>query len=761
MSCPLRILYLEDDIADAELARDTLEVDGFSCDVTRVDMESGFRAALQHGGFDVILADYALPSFDGLSALKITLRQRPDLPFIFVSGTMGEEVAIEALKVGATDYVLKTRMSRLVPSVNRALREARERAELRRAEEALRRSEAYLAIAQGLSHTGSFGWDVASGEIFWSLETYRIFELDPTTKPTLDFILQRVHPDDRLRVKETFDRISLDRTDFQFEHRLLMADRRVKYLRVSSRAAQNSSADTDVVGAVTDITATKEAERELQERDAKIRRLVDSNIVGVLISDLAGRVIDANDAFLQMVRYTRDDVACGRLRWTELTPPEWQAASERAVAQLGTNGTCELFEKEYFRSDGTRVPVLVAAAVIEGTKTENVAFVLDLSEQKQAEEALRKSENYLAEAQRLTHTGSCAIDGTSREILYWSEEMFRLFGFDPQQGLPMWDQWLQRIHPEDRDKFRMAGDRTFLEKVHCDVEFRAVKPDGTIKHIHGIGDPVLSPSGELVQVVGTMVDVTERRRAEEARDRLRQLEADLAHINRVSTMGELTASLAHEINQPIGAAVTNAQACLRFLNCGQPDLPEAREAAQEMVRDARRAADIIDRVRSLYRKGQAHQEMVDVNEVIREMAVMLHKEANRYSVDMRAELCENLPNVVADRVQLQQVLMNLMMNGIEAMRDAGMGGELSVKSQLAEDGQLLISVSDTGVGLPTGKADEIFNAFFTTKPQGTGMGLAITRSIVESHGGSVWATANSGPGSAFHFTLPQKMGAHA
>src|SRR5262249_14817766 len=245
MSRPLRILYLEDDIADAELARDTLELDGFVCDVTRVETESDFRAGLQQGGFDVILADYALPSFDGLSALKIPLQQRPDLPFIFVSGTMGEEVAIEALKIGATDYVLKTRLSRLVPSVNRALREAQERAELRRAEEALRRSEAYLAIAQSLSQTGSFGWDVASGEIFWSLETYRIFEVDPVTKPTLAFILKRVHPDDRLRVKETFERISLDKTDFHFEHRLLMTDGRVKYLWVSGRAAYNSSSDTN------------------------------------------------------------------------------------------------------------------------------------------------------------------------------------------------------------------------------------------------------------------------------------------------------------------------------------------------------------------------------------------------------------------------------------------------------------------------------------------------------------------------------------
>jgi C4-dicarboxylate-specific signal transduction histidine kinase len=256
-----------------------------------------------------------------------------------------------------------------------------------------------------------------------------------------------------------------------------------------------------------------------------------------------------------------------------------------------------------------------------------------------------------------------------------------------------------------------------------------------------------------------MVEITERKRAEEARDRLRQLEADLAHINRVSTMGELTASLAHEINQPMGAAVTNAQACLRFLNRGHPDVPEAREAALEMVRDATRAADIIDRVRSLYRKGSSKLDMVDVNEVIREMVVMLRNEANRHSVTIRAELDEAVPQVLADHVQLQQVLMNLMLNGIEAMRDTT--GQLSIKSQLAEDGQLLISVSDTGVGLPSAKEPEIFNAFFTTKSQGTGLGLAITRSIVESHGGRVWATANSGRGATFQFTLPQKTAAHA
>jgi signal transduction histidine kinase len=248
------------------------------------------------------------------------------------------------------------------------------------------------------------------------------------------------------------------------------------------------------------------------------------------------------------------------------------------------------------------------------------------------------------------------------------------------------------------------------------------------------------------------MDVTESRQAEQEHERLRQELAHLSHLNRVSTIGELTASFAHEIKQPIGAAVTNAQACLRFLDGELFNLIEAREAASEMASDAMRAAEIIDRVRSLYRKDSSHQEIVDVNELIQEMIVMLRDEANRHSVTTRADLAEGLPKVTADRVQLQQVLMNLMLNGIDAMRDTT--GELRVESRLAENCQVLVSVTDAGVGLPTEKTDQIFNAFFTTKPHGTGLGLAITRSIIESHGGRVWATANSGRGATFYFTLP-------
>jgi len=285
------------------------------------------------------------------------------------------------------------------------------------------------------------------------------------------------------------------------------------------------------------------------------------------------------------------------------------------------------------------------------------------------------------------------------------------------------------------------------------VEFRILLPDGSVKHIHTVGHPVLNALGDLVQFVGSSTDITERKHAEEA---LRQAQTDLAHASRVTTMGELTASLAHEVNQPIAAAVTDANTCLRWLTRDQPDLEEAREAASRMAKDATRAADIISRIRLLFQKVSPQRELVDVNEVIREMIVLLLSEVARYSISVRPELAEDLPQIIGDRVQLQQVMMNLMINGIDAMKDVDGMRELAIKSQPAEDEEIVVSVTDSGVGLPSQQAEQIFNAFFTTKPNGTGMGLRISRSIVESHGGRLWAANNSPRGASFCFTLPTK-----
>jgi len=263
-------------------------------------------------------------------------------------------------------------------------------------------------------------------------------------------------------------------------------------------------------------------------------------------------------------------------------------------------------------------------------------------------------------------------------------------------------------------------------------------------------------------VITALMEV--KRRVEQSRNRaeedLRQAQVDLARVSRVTTMGELTASLAHEVNQPIAAAVTDANTCLRWLKRDQPDLEEAREAAARVVKDVTRASEIVSRVRVLFKKGTAQRELVDMNRVIREMVALTRSEATQHSTSIGAELAPDLPQVMGDRVQLQQVLMNLMVNGIDAMNDARQTRELTIKSQRADHEHIQISVSDTGVGLPSDQSDQIFNAFFTTKPHGTGMGLRISRSIIESHGGRLWAENNSARGSTFHFTLPNKAGTH-
>ena len=667
-------------------------------------------------------------------------------------------------------------------------------------EEKLQQSEAYLSEAQRLSHTGSFGWRVSTSDIIWSEESFRIFQYDRTTKPTVELILQRVHPEDTALVQQTIDRAAQDGKDFDFEHRLLMPDGSVKFVHVVAHALNDVSGKVKFVGAVMDVTAAK-----------------------------------------------------------------------------------------------------------------------------QVEEALRRSESYLAEAQRLTHTGSWAWQVAGRDALHLSEEWYRLYGFDPEKGPPAWEERLQCIHPEDRAKWQGAIDRAIAETSGYEVEFRILLPDGTVKYIHTVGHPVLNASGDLVEFVGSSTDITERKRAEvllagenrllemiakgdsralildaicrlveelasgslssillldpstnclrhgaapslpityteaidgsvigpsagscgtaayraepvivtdiatdplwvdyrdlalrhglracwstpilssagkvlgtfaiyyreprsptaldhsairqivhlvsiaverkqaeEALEALRQSQADLARVSRVTTMGELTASLAHEVNQPIAAASTNANTCFRWLAGDTPNIEEARAAAMRIVKDGKRAGEIITRIRQLFKKGTSQRELVDVNEIIQEMIVLLRGETTRYNILVGTDLAADLPQVIGDRVQLQQVLMNLIINGIEAMKDADGTRELTIKSNRAETNQVLVSVNDTGAGLPLQQTDQIFTAFFTTKPHGTGMGLSISRSIVESHGGRLWATNNSPRGASFCFALPISVAA--
>ena len=298
-------------------------------------------------------------------------------------------------------------------------------------------------------------------------------------------------------------------------------------------------------------------------------------------------------------------------------------------------------------------------------------------------------------------------------------------------------------HAQQLDPTRGAADA---------FEYRIVLPDGSLKYVRSYGHPIVDKTGKFGEFFGTAIDVTELKKAEFERERLRQLEADLAHMNRISMLGELAASLSHELKQPIAAAVMSARTSLRYLAQDPPNMEEACQMATNAVKAGQRAGEIIDRLRSLYTKAHSRCEMLDGNTTIREMIEMLRAEANRHKVLMNADLAADLPLIMSDRVQLQQVLMNLILNAIEAMKETG--GSVSIESRLNQEGFLQTSVSDTGPGLPTEKLEKIFEPFCTTKPKGTGMGLAISRSIIESQGGRLWASANRGCGATFHFTLP-------
>jgi PAS domain S-box-containing protein len=369
--------------------------------------------------------------------------------------------------------------------------------------------------------------------------------------------------------------------------------------------------------------------RDLEQREAKIRRLVDANIIGIFIWDFDGRILEANDAFLGIVGYDREDLVTGSMNWMEMTPPEWRDRDADLVQENKRTGLLQPFEKEYFRKDGGRAPVLIGVAALEESNSQGLAFVLDLTERKRAETEARESER-----------------------------------------------------------------------------------------------------------------------------RYREMQMEVAHANRVATMGQLTASIAHEVNQPIAAAGTNAHAALRWLSAHPPNLDEVRQALARIVKNSNAAGEVIRRIRDLIRKSPPRKDWVDINEAIKEVIELTRSEAGKYGASVHTALEDGLPLVEGDRVQLQQVALNLIVNALQAMSGvAGGPRELTITTAKAKTNGALVEVKDTGPGLALAATEQIFAPFYTTKPDGLGMGLSICRSIVEAHGGRLWVTANAPRGAVFHFTV--------
>lgn len=489
--------------------------------------------------------------------------------------------------------------------------------------------------------------------------------------------------------------------------------------------------------------------RDLADREAKIRRLVDSNIIGIFIADREGRIHEANDAFLRILGYEREDLTLGRVRWTELSPPEWRERDLLTRAQLLSTGVVQPFEKEYFRKDGSRVPVLVGVARFTEARGEGVAFVLDLTERKRAEEALRESERSLRSAIDGI-PGLVAILAPNGRIETVNRQIIEYCGRS-LEDLKHWTTSDGPIHPDELSHVSEVFKKSIAAGVAFAVENRLMRFDGEYRWFDVRAVPARNDAGLITCWYALLTDIEDRT---QALARLQQMQSDFAHMNRVSVMGELAASLSHEIAQPIASARNNARAAQNFLEMRPPDLGEVREALACLIGDADRAGDIIDRIREQIKKAPPRKERFDLNAAINEVIVLARSVTLRNAVSVQTQLAKGLLPVLGDRIQLQQVLLNLILNAAEAMNSAEGGArELSISTEQRE-ADALVAVRDSGPGIDPANLDRVFDAFYTTKSTGSGMGLSICRSIIHAHGGKLWAESNEPRGAVFQFTLP-------
>jgi PAS domain S-box-containing protein len=495
--------------------------------------------------------------------------------------------------------------------------------------------------------------------------------------------------------------------------------------------------------------ALAHANRDLAEREAKIRRLIDSNIIGIFIWDFDGHILEANDAFLRMVNYDREDLVAGRIYWTELTPPDWRDRNNLRIERQKSSGHFPPFEKEYTRKGGTRVPVLMGGAMFEEGGNQGMAYVLDLTERKRAEGALRESEAKFRDYAETASDWFWEI-GPDYKFTLLTENAF---GSDPAAriGTACWDHALDlETEPE---KWRLIQATLDARKPFRDFVYCSKDRNDSPMYVRASGKPVFDTSGKFRGYRGTGTDVTAIIRAQQVEESLRTAQAELTHVGRVATLGQLTASIAHEVTQPIGSARNNARAALNFLDRRSPNLGEVKEALECVVADADRAGQIVDRIRDHIKKAPPRRERFDLNEAIDEVLLLARTAITENGISVQTRFAEGLA-VDGDRVQLQQVVLNLALNAVEAMASVeARARQLSISTGEIQ-AKVLVKVCDSGPGIDPENLDRVFEAFYTTKSNGVGMGLSICRSIITAEGGRLWAEANKPHGAVFQFTLP-------
>jgi PAS domain S-box-containing protein len=512
-----------------------------------------------------------------------------------------------------------------------------------------------------------------------------------------------------------------------------------------------------------------QSDAALKQSEARKAAILESALDCIVTIDHEGSITEFNPAAERTFGYRRDEVV-GKALADVIIPQALRERHRQGFARYLATGEARVIgrrlELTAVRADGSEFPVELAITRVPMDGPPSfTGYLRDITERKRSEETLRRSKDYLEHAQKLSHTGSVGFRLADGQ-LFWSEEAAHIYGYDPAIP-PTMEMILQRVHPDDAGPLTQVFGRAAAQAgMSFDFEHRLLMPDGSIKHVRNFAHSVKDESGHE-EILGAIMDITERKRAEVELRRseadLRRAQAELAHVTRVTTMGELAASIAHEVNQPIAGVVINGNACLRWL-AGEKEesanLAEAREALQRIIRDGNRAGEIIARIRALFKKTELAKGPLDLNETVREVIVLVRNEMDKQKVVLRLELASALPDVLGDRVQLQQVMLNLILNAIEAMAAVeGRARELVIQTQPCEEGKVLVTIRDSGIGLDAVSMERVFTAFHTTKPAGLGMGLSISRSIVANHAGRLWVTAHDGPGASFHFTLRTTSGA--
>lgn len=626
---------------------------------------------------------------------------------------------------------------------------------LRSREVEIRQAHGHLIQAQRLSHTGSFTTDVLADDHVWSDELYRILEFVPGTKVKIQTFRHLVHQDDQPAFDAGFRRTLTDGTEFDQTFRIVTPRGTAKHLHAVAHFAASVDGRRIVAGSIQDVTASRNAEEALKTSESELRRAYSYlseaqrlSKTGSFTWDVLADEHNWSDEIRRIFGFDLDaKVSMGMIQ-TAVHPDDMEevaavigGAAEGRDFDLVFRIRTTLGEVRHAHVVGHRIRDIVDRTVFLGA-------LQDVTANREAEADLRRANGYLTVAQRLSKTGSFTWDLQTNES-GWSEEMYQIFEIEPGGSVPMgFDR--AAVHPDDLPIVDALLPRA-LAGLDFDVVFRLVAASGTLKHVHVVGNLLNGTGGRLV-FVGAVQDITDRKLAEESLHRAR---SELAHVARATALSALTASIAHEVNQPLSGIITNASTCLRLLAADPPDTLGALATAQRTIRDANRASEVIKRLRALFARKPIGREPVDLNDSAREVLALSAGELQNRRLVLRTHLAANLPRVVGDRVQLQQVILNLLLNAAEAVQTSPMlQREVLIETARGDGPKVLLRVRDSGVGAAADSLEQMFSAFYTTKPEGMGVGLSISRSIIEAHGGRLWASTNEGPGLTFTFFLP-------